>query len=798
MAEVITRASSFLPSIKCSQCSVEIPISHMGDHVCSPETPMQNDDSSVGLYTSSAAPPAVEPRPQPQSGPFDSSTRPLMGSGPSSVGAIKTLPARSNTLDTMAYERSMPGSARKNAIPSEEIPSPPKLHFPSNGGPLAAESSSSSSSSGRKSPHMKILRSVTAPLISRSPSPDAMPLPQDSAFPVFPTSRSRSNTPTTPHKTSFGFPLESREAPNARRPSVSSSSRGITPSDNAMPAPFNMKGLEVRQPRGADEYTITRSHDIKRSPSSCTTRSRARASSSASSNYTRNPSMSSIGGYTRLNLDESDVPAVPVVPSVALDYNGQQSNDKEDPANRYTKGASPFDFGPFGQPQRAHTFPEDPKREPSSMRPSEPSKSVTEDEQDSSRKPSDSSSHKSHKSQASVMLPLFDIGSTSSFKPSKSLRGRRNASPAVGQPSAELPRKLSDRDDERLENAPPVPLPSNIPLDDTNNPYHTPHESVSSNESYGSGIKSSSSRSSPPLNSPLNNNSPQRTKGPSSDDHFNNAFHGFQFGVESQRRSEQSQAYDQLAPIQTTPPSESQQPSIPNLSSQQPSIPTLSSPPWPVRPVKPAPAPLQDIPMRQNLSPLTSPEDQLTSPISPFTDRTRNIRISPGIPPPPPIPESPPRIRTPRSKGPCRGCNEEIYGKSISSADGRLTGRYHRQCFVCKDCHALFQSIDFYVHNNNPYCARHYHEHNNSLCTKCDRGIEGQYLETDQQRKFHPYCISCQECHLILRDEFFEWNGRILCEQHAVGDAQRAAQLPSSLGPGRRHPERRTTKLMMM
>lgn len=35
---------------------------------------------------------------------------------------------------------------------------------------------------------------------------------------------------------------------------------------------------------------------------------------------------------------------------------------------------------------------------------------------------------------------------------------------------------------------------------------------------------------------------------------------------------------------------------------------------------------------------------------------------------------------TPRSKGDCRGCSKPIFGKSVKAADGRLTGRYHREC----------------------------------------------------------------------------------------------------------------------
>ena len=82
-------------------------------------------------------------------------------------------------------------------------------------------------------------------------------------------------------------------------------------------------------------------------------------------------------------------------------------------------------------------------------------------------------------------------------------------------------------------------------------------------------------------------------------------------------------------------------------------------------------------------------------------------------------------------------------GKSVSSADGRLTGRYHKPCFVCKTCKEPFQTTDFYVMNNHPYCGRHYHQLNGSLCKTCDQGIEGQYLETELKQKFHPHCFTC-------------------------------------------------------
>ncbi|KAJ5445807.1 Zinc finger LIM-type [Penicillium cf. griseofulvum] len=173
------------------------------------------------------------------------------------------------------------------------------------------------------------------------------------------------------------------------------------------------------------------------------------------------------------------------------------------------------------------------------------------------------------------------------------------------------------------------------------------------------------------------------------------------------------------------------------------------------------------------------------------------------IPPQPKTPTTPTRSATGRSKGKCRGCNETITGKSISSSDGRLTGRYHRGCFVCFECHSPFQTVDFYVLNNRPFCAQHYHERNGSLCAGCHTGIEGHYLETVERnparpdrRRFHTQCLQCRTCHVLLKGDYFEWNGEVFCER----DARRAAAAshhhhhppppgpPGPPGPGRRRP----------
>lgn len=191
-----------------------------------------------------------------------------------------------------------------------------------------------------------------------------------------------------------------------------------------------------------------------------------------------------------------------------------------------------------------------------------------------------------------------------------------------------------------------------------------------------------------------------------------------------------SYGYSTPAPLKLT--------QMPTPLQRQPPPPGVYQQPPSPRAVLPTPGlrPLQyagnlPVPQRKQSVPLGSPVEELF------------------LPPPPPPPqqsqlqhqERP--ARRPITKGNCRGCGVGIVGKSISSADGRLTGRYHKACFVCQDCRKPFESAEFYVHNNLPYCERHYHKINQSLCPTCDRGIEGPCLETEWHERYHPSCFSC-------------------------------------------------------
>ena len=612
---------------------------------------------------------------------------------------------------------------------------------------------------------------MTTPLPFRPPSTDVT-VAQDSAFPTFPIPKARSATPTALLESHSLFPptrsdvplqpeLDSKQNEKTR---INDAGSMLKRMDSIAPGPFDVKDNHEGSNSASGHRkspSMGSSTDLVRPTSSGTVKTHALKPSTSSSVYTRKRSTSTVSGTSRYDWNAEGIPSVP---SVSREENvrppGEQVNTQNDQQNV-------FDFGPLGQISRSQTFPQN------EQFPSQHVQNSTE------RRPSEPSpySHKPRPSVVAAMQPLDSIGSSSSFRPSRSIRGRQ-ASLGVNKVAQRTGESINSRDDTRLQDAPPVPAVLSKAPQESESPYHTPHESTSSNGSYSSGARSGSSRSSPPLQE-----SPQqRLQDVPEDDSNRNMFNDFQFGVDNRTPSDDPVTYQEhrrLVPEvyvpqhPSRPPSESARPTIPDI---QPQVP----------------------PSMMTTPPMPSPDEYLVSSFD-SSARSNNLHISP-VPPRTPTPVSPGRPShrpRPADKGPCRGCGELIIGKSVSSADGRLSGKYHKGCFVCKTCNNPFQTADFYVIRNHPYCARHYHELNNSLCSGCDRGIEGQYLETETRRKFHSYCFTCQDCHRILREDYFEWNGRTLCEQHAF----KAAQQPSSalgIGGGRRYPERRTTKLMMM
>jgi hypothetical protein len=225
----------------------------------------------------------------------------------------------------------------------------------------------------------------------------------------------------------------------------------------------------------------------------------------------------------------------------------------------------------------------------------------------------------------------------------------------------------------------------------------------------------------------------------------------------------------------------------------------------------------------QQLVPVETPERNAHEPANaslpvPKADRRVSIAVTDAES----VPEEQWQTKTTQAnKGTCRGCNQTIFAsqRSVSSADGRLSGRYHKQCFVCQSCKAAFPTAEFYVHLDHPYCAYHYHELEDSLCATCGKGIEGIYMETANvagrgKEKHHPECLKCTTCRVRLDHDYFELSGKVYCER----DAFRLATMPKAhenapsrpsplireyissgdpgLIKGRNFPERRVTRLI--
>jgi hypothetical protein len=363
-------------------------------------------------------------------------------------------------------------------------------------------------------------------------------------------------------------------------------------------------------------------------------------------------------------------------------------------------------------------------------------------------------------------------GDKADLQPSALLPRSSDTSPSRNQSIGQAPGPLGDT--VRIGPLQPPPLaPPNFPNDTPMNPLHTPSDSGLSDDSYASsGFRSvASSRSSPPGS--VTGHSREASKLSRSE-----------ILEETFQRSASPESYAGLR----TPPTRSEEKtpsrSYPKMNAPEP----LSQTSAPVYPDAP------ESPMDPAIQLGTSFNRRPREPI-PQRDPALNL----GLGPVERLRDARPRLQgsRPSSKGNCRGCSEPIVGKSVKDSSGRLTGRYHKQCFVCRTCSDPFPTAEFYVFDNSPFCEHHYHELNGSLCAACDRGIEGQYLETDNRRKFHPRCFTCTTCRIVLRDDYFEVGGKKYCDRHA----QHAAAPPQNyLGPGGYRPrmEKRRTRLMMM
>lgn len=126
--------------------------------------------------------------------------------------------------------------------------------------------------------------------------------------------------------------------------------------------------------------------------------------------------------------------------------------------------------------------------------------------------------------------------------------------------------------------------------------------------------------------------------------------------------------------------------------------------------------------------------------------------------------------------GNCRTCSQSIEPgakgpmRPIFSKSGELSGQWHRGCFKCShdNCLVTFnKQVTPYVLLDNPFCHHHYHSLNDTLCSSCNLGIEGECIENELRQKWHVQCLKCSHCKEGINNDYYCVNNEIFCERDA-------------------------------
>ncbi|KAF2202781.1 hypothetical protein GQ43DRAFT_447877 [Delitschia confertaspora ATCC 74209] len=733
------RPLSILPSIKCSSCGVDIEIAELADHVCAPASSKNVEPVMAKL------------------------DRAATFSGGSTAPTSSALhPGR------MPPPRIDPNAANILSQPRDMLTPMSNYSDPNTYSPISPVS-------GRSPSPFKLTRSVTTPMpLSLSlPSPD-LPGNMDCAFPPFPTSRpSTPNVPKSRPRTKLA-PIDTRHtAANSSFAPVSPRTNGGANVMNRMntiaPGPFDGRGLENRRPSASAPDASAQ----KEAKEAMESRERSETKTSAYSSGNEQTQRVSVGSTrSRSSTVSKNVVGLPSRPKTG------------GPPPRPPRAEGIDEF--LNQLQK-ETMGSAQTGQDSSLR-IIPLRKGSED----TVVPSDSASIRRPSDAGSWFRRPSDAGPMSSApKPSNMFRSR----------SSSRPSSISGfRPEEPAPPMPPPPPPTILASEKGQPPksLHTPSDSGLSDDSTTSSSfqSTASSRSSPPA---------------SESGHSRNLSKMSRIDSPAEENIRQTATPDEMFLPELTPatPQESRisRGGYDRGNAPAPLLPAsrlrVDAPESPMDPAihrgllhQQRPSTAQDA--RKGSVPELLPRPNTSQ----DTRKASTPDLSASPPKQAPTADSRPPMKgrpTAGPKGNCRGCSEPIIGKSIKAADGRLTGRYHKQCFVCQTCRAPFQTADFYVFENNPYCEQHYHQLNGSLCKACGRGIEGAYLETDRKAKFHPRCFSCMTCRIILRDDYFEVGGKPFCERHAYHANAQQNSFLGPAGPGRqRFPERRTTRLMMM
>ncbi|EME50019.1 hypothetical protein DOTSEDRAFT_68769 [Dothistroma septosporum NZE10] len=801
------RPVSFLPSVKCSDCGDEIQIAEMGDHVCGSATTNPSVTNPTNPFTlrqlnARGQQPAIIPslplHPHPSMPHINSPARDTMAHGTTQRPQRIPLPSINSSAANKPFLAPRPP-------PPFEPPLSPAL---------------SSRSGGSNVGRSGFQRSATSPAPRlfdfRPPSPE-LSANLDCAFPPFPTSAGSERRPSSSHSSQGRkTPTDSDRAP----------SRAGSRLDHVTSAEPELLDMPPKSPHtGTNSNVLQRLNTLKSGPFGASCR---KVSGDVKLAETRRPSLAP-------SEDSRPVTATIAHSSPQQKYAPNSSSDASDEQYSQKRVPPPRPARPTEEVLRLSfldQMSEEPARMMAASLPHNDSRNSDSFRSNTCPRASNVEEHELRGSALTCMRSesqIRAIGRRSSFGgPIK--RDHVDESHKDGSDSPH-----GDRADTRLQDAPPVPK---AVLNYQENLMHTPTGSSSSvTSSTNSRANTSSSGISPvgSVASSLDTFSPlaAEPRRYGEDEQMRVPALNVSRSPEKSLRSDQRSAPESPPRSFAGPSSNQAPPRYPTDTSfiplESPMDPALSSSPQYRSDNAFEPRTSGETRTALNKSPLMAeslerafPSSDLLVPAPRKGDDSASNRSMPyradeapwsfqTVPQPPQTPQEAPvrkqHGRRPTNAKPmCRGCGLMIEGKSVKAADGRLTGRWHKACFVCRSCQQPFMTADFYVMNNEPYCEQHYHEKNGSLCHGCNQGIEGQYLETSTStrfgsidKKFHPRCFTCCECRQVLAQDYFEITGRVYCERHALAAMRAQARLGSGLRPPDRRnllAERRTTRLI--
>ncbi|CAG5133088.1 unnamed protein product, partial [Candidula unifasciata] len=112
----------------------------------------------------------------------------------------------------------------------------------------------------------------------------------------------------------------------------------------------------------------------------------------------------------------------------------------------------------------------------------------------------------------------------------------------------------------------------------------------------------------------------------------------------------------------------------------------------------------------------------------------------------------------------CFACDEIIFSREYTQAEGRA---WHVHHFCCWYCDAALAGQRYIAKDNNPYCVNCFDKLFSKICSTCQRPITADapgVTHSDFHWHACPHCFSCHSCgRNLLNQQFMLKDGKLYC-----------------------------------